>query len=279
MKGAGVKKTLNLLLPFHPLTNIEISEYYKNEPRFNGVYSRNNSPKTIKKGAYVINLDEYENTSTHWVALFVKTNEAIYFDSFGIEHVPIEINKFINNDTTKSSSLERIESNIFRIQAYDSILCGYFCIEFINYMLKGKNLLDYTNLFSPNDFKNNDQIIKRIFIMNNIIELTDKAEPSSSERTANRYRLDEINKIRDYFDNEIKERKDIIKELNKYLVSFDYLDKIFIALSASFGTLRIASQATVIGIPADIKGASLTLIFTIGTGINKSLLKVTKKET
>ena len=72
-------------------------------------------------------------------------------------------------------------------------------------------------------------------------------------------------------------RKDIIKKLNKYLVSFDYLDKIFITLSASFGTLSLASQATVIGIPAGITGTSLTLIFTIGTGINKSLLEVTKK--
>ena len=113
--------------------------------------------------------------------------------------------------------------------------------------------------------------------MNNIIELTDKAELSFSKSTANKYRLDEINKIRDYFDNEIKERKDIIKKLNKYLVSFDYLDKIFITLSASFGTLSIASQATVIGIPAGITGASLTLIFTIGTGISKSLLRVTLK--
>ena len=103
--------------------------------------------------------------------------------------------------------------------------------------------------------------------MNNIIELAD----------VNKYRLDEINKIRDYFNNEIKERKYIMKKLNKYLVSFDYLDKIFITLSASFGTLSIASQATVIGIPAVITGASLTLIFTIGTGISKSLLKVTKK--
>ena len=120
------------------------------------------------------------------------------------------------------------------------------------------------------------KLLKEYSKMNNIIELTDNAEPSSSER-ANKYRLDEINKIRDYFNNEIKERKDIIKKLNKYLVSFDYLDKIFITLSASFGTLRIASQATVIGIPAGITGASLTLIFTIGTGINKSLLKVTKK--
>ena len=128
------------------------------------MYSRNNLPNKIKKGAYVINLDEYKNTGTHWVSLFVKTNEVIYFDSFGVEHIPKEINKFI--DTTKSSSLERnkkIKANIFRIQAYDSIMCGYFCIEFINYMLKGKRLLDYTNLFSPNDFKKNGQIIKRIF--------------------------------------------------------------------------------------------------------------------
>ena len=120
------------------------------------------------------------------------------------------------------------------------------------------------------------KLLKEYLKMNNIIELKDTAEPSSLER-ANKYRLDEINKIRDYFDNEIKERKDIIKKLNKYLVSFDYLDKIFVTLSPSFGTLSIASQATVIGIPAGITGASLTLIFTIGTGISKSLLKVTKK--
>ena len=146
------------------MTNIEISEYYKNEPRFNGLYSRNNLPNKIKKGAYVINLDEYKNTGTHWVSLFVKTNEVIYFDSFGVKRIPKEINKFIN--TTKSSSLERnkkIKANIFRIQACDSIMCGYFFIKFINYMLKGKTLLDYTNLFSPNDFKKNDRVIKRIF--------------------------------------------------------------------------------------------------------------------
>ena len=99
----------------------------------------------------------------------------------------------------------------------------------------------------------------------------------NNSNTANKYRLDEINKIRDYFNNEIKERKDIIKKLNKYLVSFDCLDKIFIALSASFGTLSIASYASVLGTPAGIAGSSLTLIFTIGTGISKSLLKLTKK--
>ena len=121
------------------------------------------------------------------------------------------------------------------------------------------------------------KLLKEYLKMNNIIKLTDKAELSSSERTANKYRLDEINKIRDYFNNEIKERKDIIKKLNKYLVSFDYLDKIFIALSASFGTLSIASYASVVGTPAGIASSSLTLIFTVGTGISKSLLNVTKK--
>ena len=155
MQGLEVKKILNSLIPFHTLTNIEISEYYANEPRFNGVYSRNNLPNKIKKGAYVINLDEYENTGAHWISLFVKANKVIYFDSFGIEHIPKEINKFICNN--------KIKSNIFRIQAHDSIMCGSFCIEFIDYMLKGKTLLDYTNLFSPNDFKKNDQVIKRIF--------------------------------------------------------------------------------------------------------------------
>ena len=111
------------------------------------------------------------------------------------------------------------------------------------------------------------ELLKEYLKMNNIIELTN----------VNKYRLDEINKIRNHFNNEIKERKDIIKNLSKYLVSFDYLDKIFIALSASLGTLSIASYASVVGTPAGIAGSSLTLIFTIGTGISKSLLKVTKK--
>ena len=125
-------------------------------------------------------------------------------------------------------------------------------------------------------FKRTIELLKEYLKMNNVIELTNTAKPSSSEG-ANKYRLDEINKIRDYFNNEIKERKDVIKKLNKYLVSFDYLDKIFITLSASFGTLSIASYTSVAGIPAGITSASLTLVFTIGTGISKSLLKLTKK--
>ena len=78
-----------------------------------------------------------------------------FIDSFGIEHIPKEIEHAIGN--------KEIEANIFRIQAYDSIMCGYFCIEFINYIFDGKSLIDFTSLFSPHDFKKNDEIIKRIF--------------------------------------------------------------------------------------------------------------------
>ena len=139
--GQGIIK--KSLMPPHPLTNFEIIDYFKNEPRFNGVFSRNNLPKTIKNGAYVINLDKYKNTGTHWVVLFVK-NKVIYFDSFGVEHTPEEVKKFIGNKDIKTS--------MFRIQAYNSIMCGYFCILFIKFIFKAKTLNDFTNLFSPSDF-------------------------------------------------------------------------------------------------------------------------------
>ena len=118
-------------------------DYFKDEPKFNGVFSRNQLPETIKHRAYIINLDEYKNTGAHWVVLYTD-NGVIYFDSFGVEHVPKEIKKFIGN--------KEIKTNMFRIQAYDSIICDYFYILFIDLMLKGKNLNDFTNLFSPKDY-------------------------------------------------------------------------------------------------------------------------------
>ena len=139
----------------HPLTNFEIQAYYQNEPRFIGVYSRDNLPDKIKDGAYVINLDEYSGIGTHWIALYVNNKTVTYFDSFGIEHIPREVKKFIGN--------RNIISNIYRIQNYDSIICGYFCIGFIDHMFKGKGLTDSTNLFSPNNFKKNDDIILNYF--------------------------------------------------------------------------------------------------------------------
>ena len=94
-----------------------------------------------------------------------------------------------------------------------------------------------------------------------------------------KFRLDEINKIKDYLNAEIKERKDIVKKNSKYIVAFDYPDKLFITLSASFGTLSIVSHATVVGIPVGIAGASLTVIFTVTTGVVKKLLNITRKKT
>ena len=142
------------LLP-HRSTNLEIQEYYQNEPRFNGVFSRDNLGSTVKNGAYVINLDEYHDIETHWVALYVSNKTITYFDSFGVEHIPREIMKFI--------ARKKIITNIYRIQAYDSIMCSYFCIGFINFMFNGKSLTDYTNLFSPNNLKKNDDIILKYF--------------------------------------------------------------------------------------------------------------------
>ena len=142
-------------MPPHSLTNFEIKNYYENEPRFNGVYSRDNLPKTIKYGAYVINLYEYADAGTHWIALYVKNNETTYFDSFGVEHVPKEIKKCTGH--------KNIKTNIFRIQADNSIMRGYFCIGFIDFMFAGKSLIDFTNLFSPYDFKKNDDIILSYF--------------------------------------------------------------------------------------------------------------------
>ena len=134
----------------HPLTNFKIKKYYQNEPRFNGVYSRDNLPK-IEDGTYVINLDEYSDIGTHWVALYVHNN-VNYFDSFGVKHIPKEIKAVIGHSLS-------IATIFFRIQAYDSIMFGYFCICFIDFMLAGKALAEFTNLFSPNNFKRNDDII------------------------------------------------------------------------------------------------------------------------
>ena len=112
-------------------------------------------PKKIKDQTYLINLDEYADIGTHWTALFCKRSEIVHFDSFGVEHVPEEIEEFIEN--------KNINANIFRVQTNNSIMCGYFCIGFIDFMLAGKKLTDFTSLFSPYDFEKNDSIILSYF--------------------------------------------------------------------------------------------------------------------
>ena len=109
------------MLPY-PLTNFEIQKYYQNEPKFNGVYSRNKLTK-IKDVAYVIHLDEYKSIRTHWIDLYVNAENVTHFNSFGIEHIPKEIKKLIVN--------KNIITNIYKIQAYDSIIVHTFVLDLL----------------------------------------------------------------------------------------------------------------------------------------------------
>ena len=138
------------LIPPHPLTNFEIQMYCQHEPRFNCVYSRDSLSDKIKDGAYVKNPNEYSDIGTHWIALYANTNTVTYFDSSGVEHIPKEINNFIDN--------RNIIANIFSVN-----MCEYFCIGFIDFMFKGNSLTDFTNVFSPNNFQKNDDTILNNF--------------------------------------------------------------------------------------------------------------------
>ena len=252
----------------HPLPNFEIQKYYQRKPRFNRVYSRDNLPDKIKDGAYVINADEYSHIGTHWIALYVLNNNVTCFDSFGIEHTPKEIKIFIDKSTI-------VVANIFRTQAYGAIMYGYFCIGFINFMLVGKILTDFTNLFAPNNFKKNYDIILKYF-MTNILKMV---ELNNSHETHNKYpnlnnqqqsRLNKINEIKDDFVTDIKERELMSKRLSKYIASFDYFEKSLIVLSVTTGSISIASFATVIETPVGIASTSFSLVFSNFKGILKN---------
>ena len=97
-----------------PLKSFETQTYYQSEPRFIGIFSRDNLPDKIKRGAYVVNLDEYHDIGTHWVALYLNNKTVTYFDSFGIEYIPREVKEFVDD--------KNIIANIFRTQAYDSVM-------------------------------------------------------------------------------------------------------------------------------------------------------------
>ena len=143
---------MGFLMPPYSLTNFELEKYYQNEPRFNGL--PNNLPKKIKDETYLINLDEYADLGMHWIALSCNRNEIVYFISFDVEHVSEEIKEL--------SGIKTI-ANIFRVQASNSVMCGYFCVGFIDFMLAGKKLTDFTSMFSPHDFDKNDGIILSYF--------------------------------------------------------------------------------------------------------------------
>ena len=126
-----------------------------------------------------------------------------YFDSFGVEHIPKEIKTFIDKSI--------VVTNNFRIQAYDSVKCGQFCIGFIDFMLGGKNLTNFNNIFSLNSYKKDDDIILKYFMTNveKIIECnsheTHNIYPNLNDQQ--QFRLNKINKIKDYFVAEVKERE------------------------------------------------------------------------
>ena len=99
----------------------------------------------------LLNLDEYADVGTHWIAFFCNKSEIVYFDSFDVEHAAEEIIELAGN--------KNIIANIFRVQANNSVMCGYFCIGFTDFMLAGKKLTNFTSMFFPYDFEKNDDTI------------------------------------------------------------------------------------------------------------------------
>ena len=192
-------------MPPHTLTNFEIQKYYEND----GVYLMVFILETIQNkewnGANVINLDEYADVGTHWIVLFCNRSEIVYFDSFGVQHVPEEIKKFAEN--------KNITTKIFRVQANNSVMCGYFCIVFIDFMQAGKKLTDFLSMFSPYDCKKNANIILTYFKdewnwQNKLVRMT-------------KFQLSEIIGIENYFHQEINQKKSCSKKLSTYITAFD----------------------------------------------------------
>ena len=195
------------------------------------------------------------------VLLFIDRNLFVYFDSFGIEYIPQEV---LNKIRDKS-----ITDNIFRIQDNESIMCGFYCIAFIKYMLAGKTLLDYTNLFSPNYYKKNDKIIYKYF--------KDMVEEASLE-----FRLRKNDETRNYLLDEIK-HNDLIRE--KYKKTCKYLQKrhaenLLLFVSKVTGCVSISAFASLVAISVGITSSAVGIkICAIIGGIKKykSLIKKKKK--
>ena len=158
-------------------------------------------------------------------------------------------------------------------------MCKYFCIGFIDFMLAGKTLTEFTNLFSPNNSKIKDDIMLN-YLISNIQKMDDfnKAPNIYPNLNANipneqQFRLNKINEIKYYFFAEIRERELISKNLSKYVASLDYFDKSLNVLRILSGSISIESFATIIVAPAGIIGASCGFTFSITSGFVKTFLK------
>ena len=235
-------------MPPYSLTNFEIQEFYQEEPRFNGVYSRDNQPR-IKDRAYVININEYSGIETHQIALNVQVNDVTYFDSFVIKYSPKEIKKLVGN--------KNIKINIFRIQKCDLIMCGHVCIVFINFMLAKKDLVQKCNAYETHNIYPNLGIL-----------LSDQQQ----------FRLNKINEIKYYFAADIKKRELMNKRFSKYIAPFDYFEKFLIVSSVTTASISIASFKTVTGAHIGMVSAIFSLTFLVSIGIIKNLLKTTRSK-
>ena len=175
-------------------------------------------------------------------------SEIVYFDSFGVEHALEEIKEFIRR--------KNLKANIFRVQANNSIMCAYFCIGFIDFILAGKKLTDFMSLFSQ----------------------TSRINGIDKTNLTDQRKCRQISKIQNYFNQEISQRKLSSKTLRKYVAAFDYSDKVLIVLSATSGGVCIISSVSVAGAPVGISGVIFTLIFSLTTGIIKKLLSITRSK-
>ena len=137
----------------YPVTNIKIQRY-QNRSKFKYIYSQNNLPNTVKNGSYIVKIDKCRSIVMYWIALYSNYNSVTYFDSFGVEQIPEETNRFIDNKNI---------TVIFRTPTYDLIMCRYFCIGFPDSVFNVKTLTGFTNIFLPHNFRKNDEVILRYF--------------------------------------------------------------------------------------------------------------------
>lgn len=131
-------------------------DYYDKHAKFGGVFSRDNLPYMLKEQFYIVNLDDKEGPGTHWVVIFNIGEQCIYFDSFAVDPPEEVISRM--RQTNK-----KMIANIYRIQAIDSINCGFFCIYVVDQLLKGKNFISILTVFDPNNYKLNDKYIEKLF--------------------------------------------------------------------------------------------------------------------
>ena len=194
----------------------------------------------------------------------LQKNEIFYFHSFGVEHIPEEIKEFIDLPLQNKN----IIANIFRLQANDSVICGYFCIGFIDFMLVGKKLTDYTSLFSPHDLKKKKKRQNKPVRTNKI----------SIKWNNWNWKLFFI--YYSFITNYLlfNQRKSCSKQLDKYFTASDYIDKILVVFSATSSGVSIISFPSIVGAPAGIASAIFTLIFSLTIGIVKKLLTITRNK-